>query len=187
MRKFFAFFALLLTGILMGEVAHAQCPGSPPIGTIYICNFVNGQKVVTLPGGPASTTSTGGAQVRVAGYSTNPCQVIFEVIGFNSQGTGEFGAINTDLVPTPERTTLTGTATSLFPATLDLNLRLRASGSALGTQTYTSQGALNLRATNIRSLPLRNVNVSQGEPVRFVSDNGSQTFTLDKTNVVLNP
>ena len=186
MRKIFYVFALLLAGILMGEIAYAQCPGSPPIGTIYLCNFVNGQKVVTLPGGPGSTNSNGGAQVRVVGYNTSPCQVIFEVVGFNSNGTGEFGAINTDLVPTTQVSTLTGTAASLFPATLDLNIGLKASGSALGTDTYYSVGNLNLQATNITGLPLKGLALQQTRPLEFRGTKG-EGFRLDQTNVVLNP
>lgn len=191
MYKILYIFGFLMAGILMSENASAQCPGSPNLGTIYICNFVNGVKVVTLPSGPITNNSNGGAQVQVVGYNTNPCQVIFEVIGFNSQGTGEFGAIDTDLVPgAAAPTTLTAqdpASNTLFPADLDLNLNLKASGSALGSQTYYSAGDINLRASGITDLPLKNIDVVQTKRVEFISSDGKSGFILDETAVQLNP
>lgn len=196
MRKTLFALGLLMAGMLASENATAQgCPGSPPIGTIYLCNFVNGVKVVTLPSGPVTSNSSGGAQVQVVGYNTNPCQVIFEVVGFNSQGTGEFGAIDTDLVPgAAAPTTLTAqdpASGTLFPADLNLNLNLKASGSALGGQTYYSNGDLSLTASGINDLPadgLPTVDVNQGDKaVEFISADGDVGFVLNQVSVTLNP
>lgn len=189
MRKFFYLFAFMMAGILVGGKAYAQCPDLPSIGDTYICYFVNGGKVVVLPGGPAPTNSSGQAVVHVTGLQYNPCQVIFEVDQFSSNGAGEIGTIDANLVPTSQPTTLTGAPGSgtLFPAELDLNINLQATGSALGGQTYLSNGPLNLRASNVNSLPLQGVNVQQTHPLDFVAEDGSNGFVLEKTDVVLNP
>lgn len=188
MRKILSAFGLFVAGALMTGTAYAQCPDFPGLGDTYICHFVNGQKVVTLPGGPAPSNSDGSATVVVSGFNYNPCQVIFEVVDFNSNGTGEFGAIDASLVPTGVPTTLTAqdaASGNLFPANLDLNIGLKAE---LGGNTYYTDEILNLQATDIHELPLKGVSVKQTRPVRFFSEDGADIFfSLDETSVELNP
>lgn len=191
MRKIFAL-ALLAAGTLMASEAIAQpCPDLPPIGTVYTCYFVNGGKVVVGPGGPVPSNSTGSATVYVVAHRTPPiypvCEAILSPNQFSSTGEGRLGVVSTALAPGSPDSRLTGNATSLFPADLELNLNLKATVSSLGG-TFVSQNPLKLRASGIRGLPLRAVSVRQidADFVKLTNEKG-QSIGLQEVGVVLNP
>lgn len=184
MRKLFMTL-LAATGLFAAAQASAQCPDLPPIGTPYTCYFVNGGKVVVTPGGPVPSNSTGSATVYVVGHNTNPCEAILSPEQFGSTGQGRLGTLSSSLAPGSPVSRLTGNNATLFPASLELNLNLQVTASSLNG-TFTSQGPLKLRASNIRSLPLKNVDVKQVGDLKLVNEKG-ESIGLTNVAVTLGP
>lgn len=183
MRKIFAL-GLAAAGLFMAGEAMAQCADRPPIGSTYTCYFVDGEKVVVLPGGPVPSNSSGSATVYVVGYNDDPCEVLLSPEQFSSTGTGKLGTLSTGLAPGSPKSRLTGRdKINLFPADLELNLNITAKADALNG-TFTSDGPLVLRAEGIEKVPFEGVEVKQDGAVKLTNEK-RETIAIEGVYVKL--
>lgn len=183
MRKIFAL-GLAAAGLLMAGEASAQCDDLPPIGTVYTCYFVDGEKVVVLPGGPVPSNSSGSATVYVVGYNYDPCEALLSPEQFGSTGSGKLGTLSTNLAPGSPVSRLTGAdKVSLFPAELELNLNITAKADALNG-TFTSDGPLTLRASGIEKVPFEGIEVKQDGAVKLRNEK-EETIAIEGVYVKL--
>lgn len=193
MRKIFCTLALAAASLFAVADAYAQCNDLPPVGSRFRCYFVNGGKVLVPEGsGAVPANSTGFAEVEVIYHNFNPCEAVFGVRGFSSTGTSpQLGLVRSNLAPggSPDGRLTGSGATTLFPASLQLNLNINVEADALPGRIY--NGVLSLQAQNITSVPFVNVNATQTAPLTLVAPfpeepDGVSLLILSETNVILN-
>jgi len=192
MRKILAL-GLAIAGLFMTAEATAEpteppCPDLPAIGTQYICPFLQAGKQIWINGVLFIIRSDGQGCFRVVGHSHNPCQAILEPLCFIAKSDdGELGPVTINLALGSPTTTLTGIpgTNRVFPASLEINLNISATGNALNG-TFTSNGPLTLRGSDIVGVPLKNVTVTAVGPVTLTNKEG-ESIELRSDEVVLNP